>query len=124
MLTEEEIYIKGFSMEKAKQKLGQSESQDPLLRGYERLLAQRLNPEVSPAGFLTAALATLNELKRGVDSVTGQPLQRALAEQDPMSLRMLLVTIPRIAGKVVSAEFGDSVERVYFLMMRDMRNRK
>lgn len=80
-------------------------------------LADRLTHQgLTPRGFLLVAALSLEDLERGVNSITGEPITRAkykIADQPTAVYRILNLFIPKIAKAVTPPEFASQVQEIY-----------
>ena len=80
---------------------------------FGEFLADRLNPDLVPKGFLLAAQLALCDLSTGVDGYTGEPIIGGLTGQPPGLYRLLEMRIPDIARTVCPVDFAEGVKRAY-----------
>ena len=104
-----------LSMDEPKQKLAKlreliPDAPDDLLYDFGRHLADYLNPQLVPIGFVMGCELALCDLQTGVNGFTGKPIQSRLVGYPPMIYALLRMEIPRIADAVLPAEFAVSVK--------------
>jgi hypothetical protein len=104
-----------LSMDDAKLKLARLEDHIPdspneLIYKFGRFLAERLNSELVPMGFVMGCELVLYDLEQGVDGFTGKPIQNGLAGYPPMIYGLLRMEIPNIATAVFPEDFANSVK--------------
>lgn len=109
-MTEEAI-----SMDEAKQKLARLEDHIPnatneLVYGFGRFLADYLNPQLVPMGFVMGCELAINDLQQGVNGFTGEPIQGSLVGYPPMIYGFLRIEIPTIAEAIFPEDFAASVK--------------
>lgn len=76
---------------------------------FARLLADRLNNQLVPAGFNLAAELLLHDLQEGVDGFSGEPINSSLAGQPEMIYALVRMRIPDITEAVCPKEFSEGV---------------
>ncbi len=88
------------------------DSLDPKVNQYARYLAERLNPELVPQGFVMAGALANYDLKEGVNGFTGEPIQNDLVGLPSLEYNKLLVALPDIASRVLPEDFAAEVEEI------------
>ena len=84
---------------------------DPIY-GFGRFLAERLNPELAPEGFVLACELALYDLQSGVDRFTQEPIRNGLVGYPPVIYTLLGMKISEIAEAIFPTEFAEAVARV------------
>lgn len=106
-----------LSMTKAQQKLRELEKYLPDQQGpiydFGRFLADRLNPQLVPQGFVMACFLAIYDLEAGVDGFTQKRITSRLVGYPPQIYQILHLFIPVIARAVFPADFAAGVEECY-----------
>ncbi|KKT42322.1 MAG: hypothetical protein UW30_C0001G0047 [Candidatus Giovannonibacteria bacterium GW2011_GWA2_44_13b] len=106
-----------LSMKETKEKLVKLEElipqdfSDGMLYEFGRYLADYLNPELVPMGFVMGCELALYDLEKGVNGFTGKRIENNIVGYPPQTYSLLRMEIPRIADAVFSAEFAASVKK-------------
>lgn len=77
---------------------------------YGRFLADRLNPEIVPEGFVLAASLATHDLREGVDGFTGEQIDNRLTMYPPFFYDLLFLLTSRIAHAVYPEDFAGKVD--------------
>jgi len=114
-------------MEEPKQKLMRLEELIPttasnLLYDFGRFLADYLNPELVPSGFLLGCVLALHDLEKGVNGFTGEPIRNNLIGYPPMIYAFLRMEIPHIADVIFPIEFATDVKNLIEETKTQMHN--
>ncbi len=117
-MTDHELIVSGEKFSetieaKIDAKEGVFDSDHPFLLTAMRGLAQRVNHEIVPAGFMTATELYLYDVQTGVDSATGEPMPPVLMGMPPMMAEIIRMTAGHFAREAFGQEFGDAVEASY-----------
>ena len=117
-----------LSMDEPKQKLVELETHLPdatndQIYGFGRFLAERLNPELIPQGFVLVCELALQDLQAGVDGFTGRPIQSRLAGYPPMIYALLRSEVATIAKAIFPEEFAKVVETFVEEMNQQVQGR-
>lgn len=83
---------------------------DEVLYDFGRFLADRINPELMPLGFVNAVTLAVYDLKAGVDGFTGQRISGTLASLPDILYSQLPMSAARIAKAVYPEDFAKQVE--------------
>lgn len=115
-----------LSMEKPKQKLARLEdhlpdANDELVYDFAHYLAECLNPDLEPLGFVFACHQALLNLRDGVDPMTGAAIRNRVVGSPDSFFALLLLEIPNIADAVLPADFAESVKTILREMRAEMR---
>ena len=78
---------------------------------FSRLLSERLNPQIVPAGFIMGAELLLYDLRRGVNGFTMEPIKSPLVGMPDTVYDGLRLYIPKIANAVAPSEFAKEVKK-------------
>lgn len=99
--------------------------QEQIVYDFAAKLADRLNPELVPAGFNTAAELLLYDAQKGVDGYTGQPLggHFHLIGYLPQLYAALRMSIPDIAEAVCPEDFAKGVKEFQDKVYEIARNK-
>lgn len=87
-------------------------NQEETLYTFGSYLADRLNPELVPAGFYMAAQIALYDLQTGVDGFSGEPIQSNLVGCPPQVYANLNRFVPQIAEAVCPPDFAEGVKKM------------
>lgn len=103
-----------ISMEEPKKRLANlkefmPKANDQVL-AFCRFLAEYLNSEIVPQGFVMGCELALHDLQKGVHGFTGKPIQSSLVGHPPMIYRLVRMEIPRIADAVFPEDFASGVK--------------
>ena len=106
-----------LSMDLAKERLTHLESYFPdsdyeLLCLFGRFLVLRLNPKLVPMGFVNACAFAISDLKRGVDSYTGKPIEGRLIGYPQQMYHLLHLHIAVIAEAIFPRDFAEEVTTI------------
>ena len=117
-----------LSMDEPKQKLMELETHLPdatndLIYGFGRFLAERLNPELIPQGFVLACELALYDLQAGVDGFTSQPIQSRVVGYPPIIYALLRSEVVTIAKAIFPEEFAKGVETFVEEMNQKVREK-
>ncbi len=120
---------KALSMKEAKEKLAELKKHMPKASGeivykFGRFLAERLNPQLVPQGFVMACELALYDLQEGIDGYSNQPIQSSLVGYPPMIYGLLRMEIPRIAEAIFPEDFATSVKTIFEEIKATMREKK
>ena len=85
----------------------------PELHEFARFLADHLNDTLTPLGFYGCVLGAIDELRRGIDGFTDEPIRSPLVRQRPQMYLALLQEMPTIACAVCPSDFAQKAA-VYF----------
>lgn len=79
---------------------------------FGRFLAEYLNPELIPQGFVMGCELALNDLQEGTDGFTGEPIKgfHKLLGYPPMIYALVRMEIPDIADAVFPEDFASEVK--------------
>ena len=97
---------------KIEAKEGAFEEPHPFLRTALRGLAQRLNPEIVPMGFLMATELYIYDINSGKDGFTGEPMPADVVGMPPIMNGIVRLVANNIAREAFGEEFGDAVLQV------------
>lgn len=95
--------------------------QDNLICEFGSYLADRLNPELVPAGFNMAAELLLYDLRTGVDGYSGEPIRSSLVGNPPVIYAILRAIVPKIAEAVCPPDFAKGVKDFHEKVNEKMR---
>ncbi|MEI7792238.1 MAG: hypothetical protein WCI57_01995 [Candidatus Berkelbacteria bacterium] len=102
-----------ISTDEAKQKLRNLAqyipNQEEILYDFGRLLADRLNPELYPIGFVMTYATTLHDMETGISDVDGKPIQSQYVGCRPVAYAVLSSLIGGIASAIFPEEFAKEV---------------
>lgn len=105
-----------ISVAEPQQKLRELEKQLPTQQDaiYEfgRFVADRLNTEIHPLGFVMACELAIYDLQNGVDGFSSQPIRSQLVGYPPQTYQGMKMWIPIIAKAAFSEEFAAEVKHL------------
>lgn len=78
---------------------------------FGEFLAEFLGSELTPAGFILGCNLALNDLRTGINSHTGLPIQGNIAGYPEVVYGYLRSEIPAIADAVFPKEFAGNVKK-------------
>jgi hypothetical protein len=81
--------------------------QQELVYSFGEYLADHINPDIVPLGFVMAAHLALYDIQQGVDSRTNEKITGSLVGQLPLIYRLLEMEIPLIAKAIFPNDFAD-----------------
>lgn len=88
-----------------------------LIYQFGRFLADRLNSELVPTGFLVAMQTALYDLQKGVDGYSGQLISNKLVGYPPIIYSLLSMRFMDITHAVCPDDFAKDVEQVQKLLV-------
>lgn len=111
---------KALSMREAKEKLQNLKellppNEDPLLNllpYFGKHLAKYLSDTLLPEGFVRSALLAVNDLKIGVNGLTGEEIDDILLYHPKIIYHFIWADIPSIAEVIFPKEFSDEVKDI------------
>ena len=110
----EKAKVQVLFMDEAKEKLRELNKYLPMEQDltYEfgRLLSEYLNPQLVPEGFVLGCYLLINDLQKGVDGFTQDPIRSSLVGMPPIVYNMLIWDISRIAEVIFPEEFASEVK--------------
>ncbi|MBT4936742.1 hypothetical protein HON22_02390 [Candidatus Peregrinibacteria bacterium] len=86
--------------------------QDKIIYDFAKFLSERANDELVPMGFMLMAELAVYDLQKGVDGLTGEPLQRGIGGYPPAMYSVLNMYIPQIAEAIFGKEYGTNVNEI------------
>lgn len=86
------------------------EGADDMLCKFANFLAERLNSQLVPEGFVMACELALYDLEAGVDGFTNQPLNNELVGYPQIVYVLIRMQIPDIADAIFPSEFAHEVK--------------
>jgi len=111
-----------ISMNEAKDKLRNLSQympdQEETIYEFGKYLADRLNPELLPMGFVMACELALYDLQKGVDGFSGQPIRSRLVGYPPMIYALLRMMIDQIAEAIFPEDFANAVKEERAAIMK------
>jgi len=117
-----------ISMEPVKAKLRTLQqhmpNEDSLIYDFGAYLADRLNPELVPAGFFLEAELTLHDLQADIDGYTQQPVPRRFQGYPPVLYAVLSMRVPEIAAATCPDDFAQGVATMYDELQEKPRARR
>lgn len=94
---------------------------------YGRYLAERLNPQLVPMGFILGCELVIHDLHKGVDGFTQGPIpieHRKLVGMPAMFYNILRIQTPLIAKAVLEPADAEEVQREYDAMMAHIKEQQ
>ncbi len=86
--------------------------QTDIVYSFGKYLADHMNPNIVPQGFVLGAHLALYDIEQGVDSRSNKKIGGSLAGQQPMIYRILEMEIPLIARAIFPHDFAGKVDRI------------
>src|SRR3989344_3611536 len=83
---------------------------DDFLYAFGEYLADHLNPQLVPMGFVMALELAMYDVQKGIDSRTNRPISSRVAGYPPMMYALLRMRFSEIAYAVLPAEFAAQVK--------------
>lgn len=80
---------------------------DPRVVELGKFVARRMNPQLVPMGFVMASALCIEDLKRGKDGFTQEPIDTTLSRQPEYVYNFLYLNIPTLARIAFSEAFAD-----------------
>lgn len=87
--------------------------QEQIIYDFCAFLADRLQPELVPQGFVNATELALYDAEQGKDGFTGKTISKRLSGYPPQMYRILRMYIPQIAEVVCPKDFSQDVKDIY-----------
>ena len=123
---------KALSMDEAKVKLRNLKEHMPDLDGararlllpFAELLADYMNPELVPQGFVIACELLLHDVEAGVNGRTGEPIRSDLVGYPPVLYRLLRLEIPALAKAIFPEDFAKGVQEFVNGVMQQMKEKR
>ncbi|MDD4477109.1 MAG: hypothetical protein PHY40_03040 [Patescibacteria group bacterium] len=118
---------KALSMDDPKRRLVKLEelipnATDGVLYDFGRYLADYLNPELVPIGFVVGCELALHDLQAGVNG-SGKPISCRLVGYPPVIYILLRMEIPRIADAIFPPSFASEVKKIIDKMAKSSKIR-
>lgn len=106
-----------ISMEPVKKKLRNLSKhmpgQERIIYDFAEFLADRLNPELAPQGFMMAAELALYDAQKGVDGFSGKCISGRLSGYPSQIYALIRTCVPDIVEAVCPEDFAKGVKEVY-----------
>ncbi len=107
--------VSAISMVEPKEKLRSlqgylPDARNELVYPFGAFLADYLNDELVPEGFVMGCELALNDLHTGVNGFSGEPIRGKLAGYPPIIYGLLRMEIPTLADAVLPIEFAEEVK--------------
>lgn len=119
---------KAISMEPIKERLQNLREympgEDEIVYQFGTFLANRLNPELLPAGFNLSTELAISDLRRGIDGYSGQPIRHKLSGYPPIIYTLLRMRVPDIAYAVCPQGFAKEVEQLQKITKQGQFNKE
>lgn len=84
--------------------------QQKIVYDFAAHIANYVNAELVPQGFVMAAVLALYDLQVGVNGYTNEPIRSNLVGQPPMIYKIIEMMIPKIAEAAFPPDFADVVQ--------------
>ena len=89
----------------------QGDGLDPRVIELAHFVADRMNPEIVPAGFVMASRLALYDLVKGVDGFSGEQLESSLVGLTGLEQDEIVQKIPDLASVGFSEDFAANVKK-------------
>lgn len=88
----------------------QDELLPPEVNEFAHYLANRIGSRnIVPQGFVMASMLSIYDLQTGIDGFSGQPIENSLVGREDKDYKVLMASLPALAGRAFSEEFAEEV---------------
>ena len=94
------------------------------LEEFGRFLADYLNPELNPMGFVMGYLLAVGDLQKGINGFTQQPIRNGCVGYPPIMYGLIQMSLPEVADAVLPYRFAEEVKNFYAEVEADVAKGK